>query len=133
MAIRREAHNAPLHLFSASPELVEFGRNTYQRRSENTSLLLAQLFDKLRGEGLAMPYTMEDFRHDFVKEHFVRLTPEEQREAMERLSPEQRREVVKLLPPEERLAGLSEEQIRQYLERLTAGRPSGPRRPKRKK
>src|SRR5919205_4610589 len=29
----REAHNAPLHLFSASPELVSFARGAYRRRS----------------------------------------------------------------------------------------------------
>src|SRR5947209_13416551 len=36
----RELHNAPLHLFSASPDLVDFGRGAYQRRSEDTSALL---------------------------------------------------------------------------------------------
>ena len=30
----REAHNAPLHLFSASPELVGFGGGAYRRRSK---------------------------------------------------------------------------------------------------
>src|SRR5438874_13594092 len=35
----RQAHNAPLHLFSASPQLVDFGRGAYRRRSENTSRL----------------------------------------------------------------------------------------------
>ena len=53
----REAHNAPLHLFSASPELVGFGRGAYRRRSERTSLLLGQLFERFRAEGLAMTYT----------------------------------------------------------------------------
>src|SRR5205823_5289954 len=41
----REAHNAPLHLFSASPELVSFGSSVYRRRSEDTSLLLGQLVE----------------------------------------------------------------------------------------
>src|SRR5262245_26261905 len=45
-----EPHNAPLHLFSASPELVEFGQTVYRRRSAETSLLLGQLFEKFRGE-----------------------------------------------------------------------------------
>ena len=58
----REARNAPLHLFSASPELVGFASGAYRRRSANTSALLGQLFDKLQGEGLAMSYTMEDFQ-----------------------------------------------------------------------
>lgn len=47
----RQAHNAPLHLFSASPELVAFGRDAYRQRSEFTSLLLRQLFEKLQGGG----------------------------------------------------------------------------------
>src|SRR5947208_7935889 len=41
--LRREAHNAPLHLFSASPDLVGFGSGAYRRRSEQTSRLLEQL------------------------------------------------------------------------------------------
>src|SRR5436309_4730860 len=32
----REAHNAPLHLFRAAPELVAFVRSAYQPRSANT-------------------------------------------------------------------------------------------------
>jgi hypothetical protein len=138
----REEHNAPLHLFSASPELVGFASGAYQRRSEDTSALLRQLFERFRREGLAMSFTMEDFRRQYAKEHFALLTPEEQREALERLSPEQRREVLQALPPEERLAGLSPEerladlspeQIRQYLDRLTTGRPAAARKPRRKK
>ena len=38
----REPHNAPLHLFSASPVLVGFGGRTYRRRSDDTSRLLVQ-------------------------------------------------------------------------------------------
>jgi hypothetical protein len=117
----RQAHNAPLHLFSASPELVRFGSGAYGRRSQETSRLLDRLFDRLQEEGFAMSYTMEDFNREYTKEHFLRLTPEEQREVLARL------------PPEERLAGLSAEQIQQYLDRLAASRRSQPRRPKRKK
>ncbi len=128
----REPHNAPLHLFSASPELVGFGQIAYRQRSEQTSLLLRQLFERFREEGFAMSYTMEDFKRDYVKEHFAKLTPDEQREALERLSPAHRRELLQTLPPEERLAGLSEEQIRQLLDRLAAGRTAQPRKPRRK-
>jgi hypothetical protein len=117
----RKAHNPPLHLFSASPELVAFGQSAYQRRSEETSLLLRQLFERLREEDFAMSYTMEDFKRDYIKEHFAQLTPQE------------REEVLRSLPPEERLAGLSAEQIRQYLELLTARRPAAPSKPRRKK
>jgi hypothetical protein len=68
-----------------------------------------------------MSFTMEDFNRQYNKEHFLRLTPEE------------REEVLKALPPGERLAGLSAERIRQYLDRLTAGRPAAPHKPRRKK
>ena len=30
-----------------------------------------------------MPYTMENFRRDFTKEHFKDLTPEERREVLQ--------------------------------------------------
>src|SRR5436190_9228051 len=79
----REAHNAPLHLFSASPELVGFGQSAYRRRSAETSLLLGQLFERLRGEGFTMTFTMEDFKRQYIKEHFAQLTPQEQREVLE--------------------------------------------------
>jgi hypothetical protein len=129
----REAQNAPLHLFSASPELVGFASGAYRRRSQDTSALLRQLFERFRGEGIAMSYTMEDFRRQYAKEHFAELTPEEQREALEALPPEKLQEVLQALPPEERLAGLSPEQIQQYLNQLTAGKTAGPRKPRRKK
>jgi hypothetical protein len=119
--LSREPHNAPLHLFSASPELVGFAGGAYRRRSEQTSRLLGQLFERLRGEGFTMAFTMEDFNRQYIKEHFARLTPEEQEE------------VLKSLPPEQRLAGLSPEQIRAYLDRLTAGKPARSRKPRRRK
>ena len=80
-----------------------------------------------------MSFTMEDFNRQYIKEHFVQLTPEEQREALERLSPEHRRELLQVLPPEERLAGLSEEQVRQLLDQLAAGRTAQSRKPRRKR
>ena len=129
----REVHNAPLHLFSASPELVGFGGRAYRRRSKDTSAMLGQLLEKFQGEGLTMSYTMEDFQRQYAKEHFAKLTPEDQREALEALPAGAAREILDSLPPEERLAGLSAEQIRQYLERLTSGRPAEPRKPRRKK
>jgi hypothetical protein len=128
--LAREPHNAPLHLFSASAELLAFGRGTYQPRSEETSLVLRQLFARLQGEGVVMSFTMEDFIHQYIKEHFKELTPEERKEALQTLPPEER---LAALSAEERLAGLPAEQIRQYLEQLTAARPAKPRKPPRKR
>ena len=116
-----------------------------------------------------MTYTMEDFQRDYLKEHFLRLTPEERLEVLQALSPEEQcealerlppervqkvllslqslgwravlrslpakelRELLKSLPVEERLAGVPTERIQQYLDQLTALRPAGPRKPRRKK
>jgi hypothetical protein len=157
----REPRNAPLHLFSASPDLVGFGGRAYQRHSENTSGLLVELLQGLQAEGFPMPYTMEDFRRDFVKEHFSELTPEEREDVIKEhfpkltrkeradviksLSPEERADVIKSLPPveradvikslplEERMAGLTEEQVRQFLDRSSAAEPAAARPPRRKK
>ncbi|MGH7168859.1 MAG: hypothetical protein ACRELG_01090, partial [Gemmataceae bacterium] len=135
----REVHNAPLHLFSASPELVDFGSGTYQRRSESTSALLEQLFERLEREDLTMTYTMADFQRDYIKEHFPRLTPEQQDYVLQSLPPERRlsglstEQILSGLSAEQILSGLSAEQIRQYLELLTAERPAAPRKRRRKK
>jgi hypothetical protein len=126
----REPQNSPLHLFSASPDLVGFGGRTYGRRSEDTSGLLAQLFQGFQAEGLTMPFTMEDFRRQFVMEHFPELTPEERKKVLKAIPPGERLEG---LPLDERLAGLSAEQIQEYLDRLSAEQPAPARKPRRKK
>ncbi|HTU91197.1 MAG TPA: hypothetical protein VMF69_14050 [Gemmataceae bacterium] len=141
----REAHNAPLHLFSAAPQLVGFASGVYRQRSEDTSSLLKQLFTKFQQEGFTMSYTMADFRRDYTKEHFPELTLEEQADALQLLSPERQVALLRALPPErqaallqslppeKRLEGLSVEQIQQYLDRLTTGHPGTPRKTRRKK
>jgi hypothetical protein len=101
--------------------LVGFGGRAYRRRSDDTSALLTQLFEGLQAEGVAMPFTMEDFRRQFLRESLQRLTPKE------------RAKVLKAIPPEERLEGLSAEQIREYLDRLSAEQPAPARKPRRKK
>jgi hypothetical protein len=126
----REAHNAPLHLFSASPDLVRFGGGRYQRRSETTSQLLELLFGRFCGEGVIMPYTMEDFKRDYVKEHLLKL-PREGREDVLRALPVEER--LAGLAAEERLAGLPLEEIRRYLDRAGAGPKAPARKPRRKK
>lgn len=114
-----DPHNAPLHLFSARPDLIGFGGRAYRQRSAKASRLLGQLFEGLQAEGLVMPYTMEDFERKYVRDHFPKLTPQEREAA------------IQAIPPEERLAGLTAEQIRQYLDRLEAETPA--KKPRRKK
>ena len=79
-----------------------------------------------------MSFTMDDFDHQYVIDGFLRMTTAERVEVFMSLSPAQRREMLQGLPIEERLAGLTVEQIQQYLDRLTRRRPAAVRRPRRK-
>ena len=137
----REAHNAPLHLFSAAPELVGFGGGAYRRRSEQTSRLLGQLFERLRGEGFAVSFTMEDFKRQYIKEHFPQLTPEERAgSACSRY----RRSNVWRACRRRSACGVAAggtlggpvrgaDGVRQYLDRSQRQSPAQPRKPRRKK
>jgi hypothetical protein len=101
-------HNAPLHLFSAAGERVAFGARHYRRRSGDTSRFLNKLFKGYAREDLSMPYTMEQFRRECIKEFIKDFTPEERREALA------------TLPLEERLQGLSLQEIEDYLRQKKA-------------
>jgi hypothetical protein len=132
----RAEHNALLHLFSASAEQVGYGAGHYRRRTERTSTLLDQLFQGYQGEGLAMPYTLDDFRKDYLKEHLKELTPQERLKGLsleERLKGLSLEERLEGLSPEERLEGLSPEEIERALQKIKAQRASRPRKPRRGK
>jgi hypothetical protein len=103
----RSAHNALWHLFSAVPEQVAFAVDAYRQRSEETSTLLNQLFEGYKKEGLAMPYTMEDFRREYAKE----IEEEQLKLAKELLKIMPREEVFKVFPPEELVKALPPEEI----------------------
>jgi hypothetical protein len=118
--LSREPYNAPFHLFSARPALVEFGGRTYRLHSDQASQLLRQLFEEFQREGFSMPFTMEDFNRQYTKEHFAQLTPAEQAEALKKLPVDR---LLAILPPE----------VRQTLERPADNAPARPRKPRRKK
>jgi hypothetical protein len=120
--LSEEEHNAILHLFSASAERVRFAAAHYRHRSPDTSTLLQTLFDHYKVEGYPMPYTMEDFRKDFIQEYRNELL--EAMTAEERLgglTPEER---LKGLGVEERLKGLSPEEIEAFLRTLKSDQDS---------
>ena len=81
----------------------------------------AALLDKYSLEGIAMPYTMEQFRREYVKAHLAELDPEE---VLSRFAPEDRlkglepEEVLARFEPEDRLRGLEPEEIEAYLKKL---------------
>ena len=91
-------NNAPLLLFTDDPELIRFGRSHFRLRSEWASSVLVQLFEKHVGEGMTMPYTMEDFLEDFVATHLDKISPDKQRKAMQKLTVEQ---LLQVLSPEQ--------------------------------
>ena len=108
--------NAPLHLFTASAERVEYGRRTYRQRIATTSTVLNQLLGNYRQEGVTMPYTIADFEKDYVREHIKSLTAEER---------------VEGLSLEERLLDKTPEQIERYLRKLKSELTAKRRKPKR--
>lgn len=128
--LSQETHNAPLHLFSATAELVGFGSVTYRRRSKTTSALLEQLFKRFQGEGFTMAFTMEDFQRQYVKDHFERLTPLDVRDLLQSMPHEKRETALRAMTPEQLLTVFSEEELRLYLDKLSAKRPTKPRRKK---
>ncbi len=89
--------------------------------SEQRYMLLDQILATYQSEGIAVPYTMEDFRKDYIKEHLRDLTGEDLRQALERLT------------PAERLEGLSPEEIERVLQARIGEGPAGRRKPRRKK
>jgi hypothetical protein len=114
----RTENNALLHLFSASTEQWGYGTQHYRQRSVETSTFIDQLFEGYRREGINMPYTIEQYRRDYAKQHLKDLTPEERLEG---------------LTPEELLAGLSPEQLERLLETLRAEPKRGQPKKRRRK
>jgi len=97
--------NALWNLFSGLREKVEAGARQYRRRVWDMSSLLNQLFEHYQLEEIIMPYTWEDFRRDYMREHLDQF--------LALLTPEER---LRGLPAEERLRGLSLEEIQAYLD-----------------
>jgi hypothetical protein len=62
-----------------------------------------------QAQGMGMPYTMEQFRKDYVRAHISELPPEE---VMAKFDPDIR---LKGLNPEDRLKGLDPDVIEAYL------------------
>ncbi len=101
--IPKKEKNALWLLFSTLPENVEYGAE-HCRHSDEMSTLINDLFKKYQMEGIAMPYTIEDYQRDYVREHIHKLPP---KEVLEKFSPEER---LRGLPPEERLRGIPPEE-----------------------
>ncbi len=116
--------NAVLAFFSFDAGKVRFALENYKWRMDDGSTVINQLLEKYSLEGLTMPYTMEQFRKEYIKAHLGDLDPEEilsrfkPEEILSRFKPDER---LKGLKPDERLKGLKPEEIETYLKKLKHG------------
>jgi hypothetical protein len=108
----QQEHNAMLQLFSAKAELQAYGVQHYRLRSEETTTLLVQFFQRYQQEGLAMPDILEELYRETM-DRLAKELPIDKR--LEGLTPEQR---LQGLSTEEFLQGLSPERIRELTEKL---------------
>src|SRR5262249_35916246 len=90
----RQEHNAVLHLFSARSDLLQYGAEHYRLRSEETSTLLLQLFQRYRLEATLMPDTLEQLAKDTIEQLLKDLPV---RERLKGLSAD---DLLAALPPE---------------------------------
>ena len=104
--------NAVLAFFTFDPEKVRFALDHYRWRIDDGSTVVNQLLQKYALEGINMPYTMEQFRKEYVKAHLDELDAEER---VKGLNPE---DVFSKFDPVERLKGLKVEEIEAYLKKL---------------
>ena len=83
---------------------------------DDGSTVINQLLEKYSLEGIAMPYTMEQFQKDYIKAHIGVLDPEE---VLSKFKAEER---LKGLRAEEVLSKFKAEEIELYLEKLKNGK-----------
>ncbi len=108
-----EQRNAVMAFFSFDADKVRFALDHYQWRQDDCSTVINQLLEKYTLEGIAMPYTMEQFRKEYIKAHLHELDPDE---ILARFDPDKRLkgldadEVLSRFDSEQRLKGLRPEQ-----------------------
>ena len=131
--------NAVWGVFSNVAARVVAAAQQYRPHTDDVSTIMNELLNRYKAQGVVMPYTVEDFRRDYAREHLHQLTPEERTEGLspeertEGLSPEELlrgrsvdevlrglrpEERLRGLPLEERLRGLPAEEIQAYLRQL---------------
>jgi hypothetical protein len=116
----QQEHNALLHLFSARTDLLRYGSEHYQLRSEETSTLLLQLFQRYRLEVTLMPDSLDQlkqFAEETINELLEKMPLKERikgvsaDELLAALSPEIQEELAESMPAKERLKGLSMDEL----------------------
>ena len=116
--IEDAAQNRIWELFGGIPDRIATAIQDFDWEHGEASTILNQLLEHYQMEGLKMPYTMEDFRRDFILDHLREVPPQE---IAKRLSPDERLEglppdeLLKHLAPEERLKGLPSNELLKHL------------------
>jgi hypothetical protein len=59
-------NNSMLRLSSAKEDQVNFATEHYSKRNPETSPLVEKLLLKYTEEGMKMPYTLKDFKNDYI-------------------------------------------------------------------
>jgi hypothetical protein len=115
--VKRKRDRVQRSDFHEAAEQVAYAAAHDSPRTPDGKALLDQLLEQYRAEGLVVPYTMGDFRRQYVKEHLKDLTPEDWRETVRGLPAETRRELLRLLSAYQLLDDMSQEEIENYVRR----------------
>jgi hypothetical protein len=100
--------NLVWNLFSGDRERIASAFHRLQPRIQTWSSILNDLLTHYGLEGIAMPYTMEDFEREVAEEFLRKLTPEQRLEG---------------LTPEQVLSRLPREEIERYLQKQKSAAP----------
>lgn len=114
--------NSLLHLFSATQNRVEYGKQHHLMHNNDTSTLVDQVFSLYRQEGRDRPYTIEDFRRD-VEPYYIEKTLNDLTTAT----------LLSKFPPDELLSKFTTEQLEAYLKKAKRRASTTKARKKRKK
>jgi hypothetical protein len=95
--------NALWQMFSGVAEKVRYGARNYNWRKKTLSKSINTLLNYYQVEGIAMPYTVEEFERELEEKYGPPLTPEQ---ILKKMPAEK---LLKKLPPKVRLKGLSPE------------------------
>jgi len=118
--IPKSRHNVIWHLFSHISDKVSYASKHYQSKIHLSSAVNS-LYEHYNLEGLIMPYTVENFKQDYAKEHLHCLNTAQRLEGLstsEIVSQISTSEIVNQIPTDELLKELSEEEIMSYLLKL---------------
>jgi len=119
-------NNALLHLFSARIDLLNYGATHYRQRSEETSTVLLQLFNRYHLEAVPMSDALQQFAKETIAD-LLRDLPIEER--LKGVPPERLLPHLGGLSADELLAGLSPElraALTQRIKEQTTPPISGP-------